>query len=353
MKPARSLIPFLILALLAPFAVRGATSAALSQQIDEVKRQRDALVAEQERLQAELDKVSQEGQTLGTAVKSLDTTRKKLAADIRVTQSKIASTDLNIKLLENNVSAAERQIAAHRKAIGEALQKLSQADASPLALHLLASASFSDIWRDTSELSSLSASLDGEVGSLRETKSALVKQKVEKEKVKEEILSLNQELTGQKQVVEEARSAKEKLLAETKSKEALYQELLAENRAREKQFEDDLYRLESELNLSIDPSLIPVPRHNVLSWPLDNIFITTYFGKVSGSALRIYASGSHNGVDFRATQGTPVKAVLAGTIKGIGNTDEERGCGSYGRWILIEHGNGLSTVYAHLSASLV
>ncbi len=73
---------------------QGATNAALSQQIDAVKRERDALVEDQRRLQAELEKVTAEGTTLGTAVKSLDATKKKLAADIKVTQSKIRSTDL-------------------------------------------------------------------------------------------------------------------------------------------------------------------------------------------------------------------------------------------------------------------
>jgi len=28
-------------------------------------------------------------------------------------------------------------------------------------------------------------------------------------------------------------------------------------------------------------------------------------------------------------------------------------CGSYGRWVLIKHNNGLTSVYAHLSASIV
>ena len=51
--------------------------------------------------------------------------------------------------------------------------------------------------------------------------------------------------------------------------------------------------------------------------------------------------------------GTPVRAALSGTVTGTGNTDEQRGCYSYGRWILIKHDNGLSSIYGHLSASRV
>jgi murein DD-endopeptidase MepM/ murein hydrolase activator NlpD len=349
----KRLSPLLFLLILAPVLSHAASTAALSSQIEDVRRQRDTLVEEQQRLQAELDKVSAQGQTLGTAVKSLDATRKKLAADIKVTQSKIKSADLNIKVLENTVSEKEGQILLHRKAISDALQKISQADQRPITLDLVASADLADVWRDASQLAGLSGTLQGEVDDLRLTKSALERQKEAKEKAKEQALSLSQELTGQKAVVEEAKSAKEKLLAETKAKESAYQAMLADNLAKQKQFESDLYRLESQLDLQIDPSKIPAARHGLLAWPLDKIFVTTNFGSVSGAALRIYSSGSHNGTDFRASQGTAVKAMGQGTVTALGNTDEERGCGSYGRWLLISYDNGLSSVYGHLSAITV
>lgn len=342
-----------VIALLVPTHSRAANTEALSAQIETVRKEREALLAEQTRLQAELDKTTAESKNLGTAVKSLDNTKKKIANDIKITQSKINSANLNIQVLQNNVNTAERQISTHHSAIMTALQKLSEYDRRPLWLDILASTSFSEIWSDKSKLASLNDDLSTEVDDLRQTKQVLTQEKEKKEKVKDEAESLQTELSGQKAVVEENQKAKEKLLAETKNKEALYQQLLAENRAKEKQFEEDLYRLESELKITLDPSLIPTQRKGVLSWPLDKIFVTTYFGSVSGSALRIYASGSHNGVDFRASQGTPVKAVMGGVVEGTGNTDEQRGCGSYGRWVLIKHPNGLSSIYAHLSGSLV
>ena len=35
------------------------------------------------------------------------------------------------------------------------------------------------------------------------------------------------------------------------------------------------------------------------------------------------------------------------------NTDLVRGCYSYGKWIMLKHANGLSTLYAHLSLQSV
>ena len=346
---------------LLPVSIFATDPSALSAQIEQVRREREVLLADQKRLQTELEKVNAESQSLGTAVKSLDTTRKKLAADIKVTQSKINSTNLNIRSLEHTVLDKERQIETHQGAISLALKALSDYDSRSLLFDVLSASKLSDFWQDRSQLTELNTRLNEEVDNLRETKTVLSEEKKKKEQDKKKILSLQAELSGQKSVVEESKKAQERLLAETKSKEAAYQQMLAENLAQQKQFELDLFKLESELHITLDPSLIPSPRAGVLAWPLDFVYVTQRFGRTRGAA-RLYASGSHNGVDFRASQGTPVKSMLAGTVAGTGNTDEmnvqlrragQPTCGSYGRWILIEHGNGLTSVYAHLSAAIV
>lgn len=51
----------------------------------------------------------------------------------------------------------------------------------------------------------------------------------------------------------------------------------------------------------------------------------------------------HNGIDIRASTGTPVRATASGTVKFAGWN------GGMGRTIVIDHGNGLSTKYGHLS----
>jgi murein DD-endopeptidase MepM/ murein hydrolase activator NlpD len=54
-------------------------------------------------------------------------------------------------------------------------------------------------------------------------------------------------------------------------------------------------------------------------------------------------SGSwHQGIDLAAPKGTPVRATAAGKV-----VVAERS-GAYGRTVVIDHGNGLRTRYAHL-----
>ncbi len=51
----------------------------------------------------------------------------------------------------------------------------------------------------------------------------------------------------------------------------------------------------------------------------------------------------HTGLDFRATSGDPVRATANGKVVSSGWS------GGYGRMVEIDHGNGLSTRYGHLS----
>ncbi|MFH1472966.1 MAG: peptidoglycan DD-metalloendopeptidase family protein [bacterium] len=333
-----------------PFLVQGALPAELQVQIDQTKREREVLIAEEARLQAELEVLNKESQTLGGAVKTLDTTRKKLVNDISITQSKISSSNLSIRALENTITDKERQIITHENAIATSIQELQRYDSHSFLSDLLLYEQVSEVWRDRGTLSDLSSRLENEINSLRNTKQALASEKTQKEKAKQDLVSFQSQLSGQKQVVEENQNAKQQLLNQTKSKEAAYQKLLTDNLARQKESENDLYRLEQELRITLDPSLFPDPKHGIFNWPVDNVFITQKFGQTKSG---LYASNWHNGVDFRASMGMPVRAVLGGTILGTANTDDQKGCYSYGRWILIKHDNGLSTIYAHLSASLV
>lgn len=58
---------------------------------------------------------------------------------------------------------------------------------------------------------------------------------------------------------------------------------------------------------------------------------------------------SHKGIDIGAPQGTPIYAAASGTV-----TLSEYGYGGgYGNHVIISHGNGVSTVYAHCTSLLV
>ncbi|TDO47710.1 murein DD-endopeptidase MepM/ murein hydrolase activator NlpD [Kribbella sp. VKM Ac-2527] len=80
------------------------------------------------------------------------------------------------------------------------------------------------------------------------------------------------------------------------------------------------------------------------TWPLAD---GTYeIGTPFGQPGALWSSGFHTGQDFPAAIGTPVRAVTAGTV-----TVEHPAWA--GNLVRIDHGNGLETVYAHLSSITV
>lgn len=78
-------------------------------------------------------------------------------------------------------------------------------------------------------------------------------------------------------------------------------------------------------------------------WPVEGI-ITGRFGKWRGGRHRGHV---HVGVDIAAPYGTTVVAPLDGTVAFVGRK------GGYGRTVIIDHGNGVSTLYAHSSEIMV
>lgn len=71
--------------------------------------------------------------------------------------------------------------------------------------------------------------------------------------------------------------------------------------------------------------------------------------KVPGGKPRVVVRsfrtrGQHQGIDFAAPTGTPVVTVADGTVVHAGPN------GGYGNLVIVDHGGGVTTYYAHLSA---
>ena len=81
-------------------------------------------------------------------------------------------------------------------------------------------------------------------------------------------------------------------------------------------------------------------------WPLYGN-ITSYFGYRS-----VFGSYSyHDALDIAASYGTTIKASDGGTVVWAGTGTG--GYWSYGKYVVIDHGNGVRTLYAHCSSLLV
>jgi murein DD-endopeptidase MepM/ murein hydrolase activator NlpD len=73
----------------------------------------------------------------------------------------------------------------------------------------------------------------------------------------------------------------------------------------------------------------------ILHHPLEKRLVTSEFGPRHGRM--------HQGIDYAAPIGTPVKAAGVGRVIFVGTK------GRYGKLVIIEHSDGCTTYYAHLS----
>lgn len=80
---------------------------------------------------------------------------------------------------------------------------------------------------------------------------------------------------------------------------------------------------------------VGTPSSAGLVWPVNGV-ITSGFGPRWGRM--------HEGVDIAGSSGTPIAAAATGTVISAGWS------GGYGQLVVLDHGGGLSTAYAHLSS---
>lgn len=80
-------------------------------------------------------------------------------------------------------------------------------------------------------------------------------------------------------------------------------------------------------------------------WPSYCRIITSYFGPRIHPITK--KASNHNGIDIGASYGTAIWAANSGTVTAAGwNT-------GYGYYVTINHGNGFSTLYGHMSRFIV
>ncbi len=363
-------LPLLLLGSIALHAQTADTSQspdaqALRQRILEHNKQLLQLDQEIKQYQSNLDEVGKEKQSLQSTLKTLDISRSKVSTDIKATETKIATTDLTIQELEQQIRDKESKIERNSVAIALAIQKIDELESNSLLENLLMGDSITDVWDNIASLTSFQSSLGDQMREFSNTKKSYEQSKTEEANKKEELNGLKGELSDRKKVLDGTRTEKNQLLSTTKEKESNYQKMLAQKKQERERFEKELLDYESQLKFVLDRSTIPSVGASVLTWPFEASYfadcptfasalgnpkcITQYFGNTPFAKSGAYNGSGHNGIDFRAPIGTKITAALSGEVIGTGNTDAVPNCYSFGKWVMIRHNNGISTLYAHLS----
>ena len=75
--------------------------------------------------------------------------------------------------------------------------------------------------------------------------------------------------------------------------------------------------------------------------PLDFAYVSSHFNPNRRHPI-LNKIRAHNGVDYAAKRGVPIRATGDGVIESVGWK------GGYGRSVVIRHGGDITTLYAHM-----
>jgi len=150
---------------------------------------------------------------------------------------------------------------------------------------------------------------------------------------KKERKNILAEIKKDKVRLEESRTNKTRMIAEM---ESLINKLYADKEARKKR-EEELARIRAEQNRATTGNFAIMKGR--LNWPV-NGRITGKFGTIRNPDTGVLIENV--GIDIQAKSGASVNSVLDGVVSTITYI---RG---HGNIIIIDHGGGFSTVYAHI-----
>ncbi len=336
----------------------------LQRQIEQKNSELKKLEEEAEKFRIEIAAKQEQGQTLQEELARIARTIKQLRNDISVTQLKIQRAGLEIRELDIQIKGKEAALARLRYGLSSIIRVLAAEEQEPLIVVLMKTRAISEFFQQLEYIALAKEKMVASVGSLRVLRAELEEQKERAENKKDEAEDLKKILAGRNAAVASERNQRSALLVETKNQERLYQARLEASEEKIKALEQEVRAIEQEIRVTIDPSSLPAKGKGILGWPLPELTIkscwndgedikncvTQFFGYTSFALAGGYGGRQgHNGMDFRASVGTPVLAAENGIITAVGDTD--LGCrgASYGKWILLRHSNNLSTLYAHLS----
>ncbi len=348
-RDLKKLYSFVIIGVivLTPFFVSYASvTSDLQSKIDQKNADIDKLEQEIAQYQTQLNSLGAQKSSLNGSIAELDINRKKLAADIAVTQNKIDKTNLKIEGLSSQIGTKEEAISSDSESIALGIRHTNELEQGNITATILSERNFTSIWNDIDNIATVQDTIRETIINLKQTKGELEDTRTETIAAKNELTKLRSQLADEKKIVDQNAKEKQTLLAQTKNSEASYQKLLVDRLAKKTAFEKEVSDYESQLKYILDPSSLP--KGGVLGWPLQSVLITQLFGKTE-SGKRLYVNGTHNGVDFRASVGTPVMALSDGVVAGTGDTDLQCAGVSFGRFVLIKYNNGLASTFGHLS----
>jgi len=268
----------------------------------------------------------------------------KAQLDIDASELEIDKTNLEIKKTTLDIQDKDDQINKEKEHIATMLRLMYKQDQVSALEILLLNNSLADFINQLQYLENTNEEISNSVNSLKETKDKLEENKRTLIAKEEELNNLKTTLEEQKLALTQQQEDKNFLLEETKQSEKKYQYLLTAARKEQAKTSAEISSLEKSVREKLEKlKNNPDLNYTGFIWPTDGRYITASFHDPDYPFRR--SLGEHSGIDIRATYGTTWKAAANGYVARV----KYDGTKNYA-YIMIIHGDGLSTVYGHVSA---
>ncbi len=327
----------------------------INQNIKEAQKELDSLDDQVADKKAYSDALMKKIDLLQDKLDALESNRDDLQSEIDAVQKRIDETQAEINKAEKEIEKKEQEFDGVYEEYCQRLRAMYISGNVSMLEVLLESGDISSILTRAEMVKSVSeqdsATLDDLMTKMEEInkeREELANNKIQLGKDKDSLNSRKQEL---QKSIDEYNSSKAELNAEVEECNAALASL-DDKRSEVKETlnvnQEQKRQIEAEINNALSGSGSNKPGSDNYNPGTGQLAYPTSYRQISAGYPN-YSNGSyHGGVDWPCPTGTAVHASDSGVV-----VIAKKLTYSYGQYILIDHGNGLSTLYAHNSSLVV
>ncbi len=299
-------------------------------------------------LQDKIQTEKSEARTLEDQIGVLDRNADILELEITRTIQEIDATKSEIGSVEREIEDKEEQIAAQKRLLGEYIRAMHNLDQQSGVTVFLKYQTFSEAVSEAATIEELQSRGQQTLFAILELRKQLEDKKHILEDFKQTLEELHARQEHQQQTLENQIASKQRILDLTNAQEAQYQTLLKEAQSAHKAAESEIRAIDAAIREELrKQGLGNLPSVGTMEWPVDPIFgVSCEFH--CGGYPYAYLIGPHSGIDIPTYLGTPVKAAADGYVARV----HDSGDNNYS-YLMILHGDNVTTVYGHLSGFAV
>lgn len=284
----------------------------------------------------------------------------KISTDIIIAEKEIEKNTQEIKKLSQDIQITESNISTSKENLTHYIQLINENDQRSVLNALLVEPSFSNFFNEIEYAQSLHNDVQNTLINLKTEKVSLVEKQNVFAKKNEALKKQKDELEEKKSALQEEENLQELYLSETKLNEEKFQQLLWRTKQEEASVRNEISAYEKTIRKKLEAIEKAEKQKREAGqtedlklgsshfmWPVDpGRGVTAEFHDPDYPFRHIF---EHSGTDIRAPQGTPIKAAESGYIA---RTRLDPHSTNFG-YVMIIHGDGLSTLYGHVSKIVV